>query len=95
MNRLDRLLMASREWSHPYELAILRIAAVTVLAIVLMGMVVLLFHVQSWRGATLSALAGGAAGAPCFVLGRRHARLIGNKYSAQSYKYQVLNGERP
>jgi hypothetical protein len=95
MNRIERLLMASREWSHPYELAILRIAAVSVLAIVLLGMVVLLFQVQSWQGAALSALIGGAAGAPCFVLGRRHARMLGNKSSAQSYKFQVLNGEGP
>ena len=85
MNRIDRPLQETREWSSPWEVPVLRFAAFAVLGIALIGTLVVLFHVQSPRGAALVALIGAVAGAPFFRLGRRHARRAGNKSPARSY----------
>ena len=77
MNRVDRMLMETREWSSPWEVPVLLLAAFGVMGIALIGTLVVLFHVQSPRGAAVVALIGAVSGAPFFRLGRRHARRAG------------------
>jgi hypothetical protein len=87
MNRMARLLIEAGGWSHPYQVPILRIAAISLLALILMGRVVLLFQIQSPQGAALALLLGAGIDSPFFAVGRRHARWAGNKASAQSYNH--------
>ena len=66
-----------RERDSLYEIPFLRVAALGFLAIALLGVLVVLFQVQTPGEAALCAALGGLAGVPCFSVGRRHARLAG------------------
>ena len=85
MNPIDRVLERQREEEWRHQIPILRIAALSLLGIVMAGMLTLLYlHSPGLLSVVLTVIC--FIGKPLFVVGRDHARWVrGNKNRAQSY----------
>jgi hypothetical protein len=96
MIELERRLQGMRERDSLYEIPFLRGAALGFLAIALLGVLVLLFQVQTPGEAALWAALGGLAGLPCFSVGRRHARLAGTNrpFGRIEFRHVAVDRER-